>query len=251
MRGSLLITDDTIEWATRPVHSSTVFRTSRILWPSPMLLSTWAFAGTLLRQNIIDVAKVFGYEPKNSRVFPASPNQQRSTGMSDGPPALPPSNRRDLQQAIQRIKQQATARPEEVKDPRAVASSQGRQTPDGGPLPGSSPGAGSYPDSKDGDSGKPNPLEGLFPGQDKLRDLTSRPWREFRRKLSDTWTPRYDLPPPGCVCVTGLVELDGSKAIVVIDVYAWYNPKTGKFDWRHIRLGMRRMQLKKQRPLRP
>lgn len=214
-----------------------------------MLLSTWAFAGTLLKQNIVDLAKMFGYEPKNSVVVS---NQQRASAIPDGPPPLPPSNRPDIQRAVQRIKQQATSRPEEVKDPRAMAS-QNQQTPDGGPPPGPPAGtgrSGPYSGGKDGEPGRASPLEGLFPGQDKLKELTSVPWKEFRRKLWSTWKPRSEPPPRGCVFVTGLVELESSTATAVVDVYSWFDPKLKGFDGRHVILTIRIIQQKQQRPLR-
>lgn len=128
-------------------------------------------------------------------------------------------------------------------------ATQSRQIPDANPsaIPSAGP---ADAEGKGGESGKRTAPQELFPGHDTIRSLTSKPWREFRQKLSQTYKPRREQPPRGAVLVSGLVELDTSKASIVIDVFAWYNPKTRRFDGKSMWMGLRKVQMKTQSPLR-
>jgi hypothetical protein len=84
-----------------------------------------------------------------------------------------------------------------------------------------------------------------------MRSIAARPWQEFRKKFAQTWKPLRELPPRGAVLVSGLVELETSKAYIVIDVIAWWDPKTRKYDVRSMWMGLRRLQMKNQAPMRP
>lgn len=210
-----------------------------------MMLSTWAFAGTLFRQNLYDISKLIGYEPKNPPVVPETPSNLGSQ--------LPPTRHPDILKSIQRIKRQATSRPEEVKDPRAEASAQNRQIPDRSPLPGPPAGTGADADGKssdtDGKSGEPGKTmtqAEMFLGHDVIRSLTSAPYKEFKKMFAKKWKTGPEPPARGSFLVSGLVEVATSKATILVDVAAWYNPQTRRYDARSMWLAIRRVQLKGQ-----
>jgi hypothetical protein len=94
------------------------------------------------------------------------------------------------------------------------------------------------------------PPSGNFAQEDKVPRTVVSPLEAFMKMYSQVWKPIKFDPPRGCVAVSGLVELETSKAWIVIDVFAWYNPKTRAFDENTLWLPVRRMQYKKQSPLR-
>ena len=98
---------------------------------------------------------------------------------------------------------------------------------------------------------KPTSPDAFFPGHDTLRSATTGPWQAFKKRYSQLWRPMRDFPPSGSVLVTGLVELEGSKAYVLIDVFAWWDPKEKKIDPRSTYLQVRQVRPKTLRPGRP
>ncbi|KAI9834787.1 MAG: hypothetical protein M1819_002873 [Sarea resinae] len=69
----------------------------------------------------------------------------------------------------------------------------------------------------------------------------------FAKTLAKKWRPPTFVPPRGSVILSGLVEIQGTDAMAVLDVKAAYNPKEAK--WGGIMLGVRRYQRRRQAPL--
>lgn len=67
----------------------------------------------------------------------------------------------------------------------------------------------------------------------------------FTNTLAHKWQLNLDAPR-GTIVVTGLVEVQGSKARCTMDVAAAYDPKQDKFVM--VKAGMRRIQERHQRP---
>lgn len=253
-RSGILVTDDAIEWTSRPVDPKIVNVTNRVLWPSPLFLSTWAFAGTLFKQNLLELSKAFGYTSRTGPVLPGtSPASQGSPVNPGNASTLPPAHDPDIQKALQRIRQQATKRPEEVKDPRAMAS-QNTDTPAYGTTSPSDPSpsaASPLPSGTAPGADKAGKRSDIFVlGKNSHDNKSSEPWQAFRRTFAQMWRPVREQPPRGCVCVSGLVELETSKSYVVIDVFAWWDPKTKQYDPTSMWMRLRRLQMKNQAPLR-
>lgn len=186
-----------------------------------MASSMFSFAGTLFKQNIFDAARYFGYHPSENHKF------------SDGPnPAI--------KRTIERLQQQSTKNPQAIKDPRTLAK---QQTPEGTPAIGAetSPAA-----TADGTPRSPSPKD-MYP-YDRVKANINGAWTEMRKRLAQKWRPLRELPPPGCILVSGLVELETNNAYIVIDVYSWWDPKTRKHDSKSMWMGLRRMQMKQQVP---
>jgi len=240
-----------MEWTTQPVDSAVVNAVNRVLWPSPLLLSTWAFAGTMFKQNFQDLLRAFGFEPKSSPDL-HSPTTPQGTPTAPGSPSpLPSQHHPDIQRALQRLQQQATKRPEEVKDPRAMASqNQGAGAYGAGssPLPpGAATPSGASP-------GKPNPdpkqSGDLLPNQAGADRVPSEPWKAFKEQFARAWRRAPEQPPRGSILVSGLVELEAPRGYTVVDVVAYWDPKTRQFDNKSMMVRLRRLQAKNQAPIR-
>ncbi|KAK0735256.1 hypothetical protein B0T26DRAFT_99618 [Lasiosphaeria miniovina] len=224
-RSGILITDDTVEIATRPIAASHAKLLERIFWPQPMALSFWEFGKTLVRQTASDVARYFGMD------VPGSSGNYVNGPAPGGPATLPASQNAQVQKALEQLRQQATKRPEEVKNPGAMT-------------------AETSPSNTAGKVTEAGKVSGeRFTGENKIRSFTDSPWEAFKKKYNQVWKPTRELPPRGCVAVSGLIELESSKAYVVIDVFGWYNPTTRKYDARSLWMSLRKMQYKKQAPL--
>lgn len=241
-----------MEWTTQPVDSSLVNAVNRVLWPSPLFLSTWAFAGTMLKQNAQDLLRALGYESKSPPAFPTSPAPQgTSAGAPGNPPPLPSQHHPDIQRALQRLQQQATKRPEDIKDPRAMASqNQGDAAYGSSPSPpptGSSHPPGTSPDRSKSDQEKAGDL---FPGQAAAQSISAEPWKAFKQQFLKAWKRVPEQPPRGCILVSGLVELEAPKGYTVVDVVAYWDPKTRQFDNKSMMVRLRRFQMKNQAPIR-
>jgi hypothetical protein len=249
---SILLTDDGMEWTTQPVDSAVVNAVNRVLWPSPLFLSTWAFAGTMLKQNAQDLLRALGYESKSSPDL-GTPTTPQGTPTAPGSPSpLPSQHHPDIQRALQRLQQQATKRPEEVKDPGAMASQNQGDAAYGAsstaPSPeATSPPGGTSPSKPKADQKQSNDL---FPGQAAAQSVSSEPLKAFKEQLSKAWKKAPEQPPRGSILVSGLVELEAPKGYTVVDVVAYWDPKTRQFDNKSMMVRLRRLQPKNQAPIR-
>ena len=70
--------------------------------------------------------------------------------------------------------------------------------------------------------------------------------KTFKRTLAKTWKGAPIPPERGTLLVSGLIEVEGSKAVCVLDVQAAYHPRESR--WVAIAIGVRRLQLRKQAP---
>jgi hypothetical protein len=236
-----------------PVDSGVVHHMNRILWPTAIVLSTEAFVRTLVKENVASVAKYFGYSNGDSP----------STGTTPGDQSLPTSHSPDIQKALQKLRQKTTQRPDEVNDPSTIAktaaaeanqpsSGKQQQQDPKGQQPGESPlKSASGREGNKGQPGAPSSAKEYFIGHNEIKSMISqKPWDEFKKRFAQTWKPIVHWPPRGCVAVSGLVELEGQRGLIVIDVMAFYDPKTKKYDRKSMIMKVRRMQAKQQHPRR-
>ncbi|KAM0329463.1 hypothetical protein ACHAQA_004772 [Verticillium albo-atrum] len=208
--------EDGLHWTAEPVDSLTVFRLRKILWPTAMAQSSWAFTSAMAKQHWSEFQRMLGFET---------------------PP--PPS---------------PFSRPRTTLDHPKIASA-GRQTPDGIPADTpSGPGNKSTELQQPSDApsgGKTNFLkDAALSHAGDVRQMSSGPWVEFVKKLSQTWKPTRNYPPRGSIIVSGFVEIETSKGFIVVDVSSYWNPKTKKFDSRSLFMNVRRIQMKVQSPAR-
>ncbi|CAJ2500745.1 Uu.00g035980.m01.CDS01 [Anthostomella pinea] len=237
VRTGIAIDDDGISIAEMPVDSFAVLRAQRVLFPSALGLSLWSFSGALMKQNAVTFAKLFGYEPKAESAV-------------------------SVQQTIDRIHQQLKKSPGKTDSPSSasVPSTKGQAT--GGsaadpmaPVDKRSAGSTASPETL----GSGASVGGAVPNVPSAKDLymikttqehTSGPWQAFKQKMAQTWKPLKNFPPRGSLSVSGLVEIVTPRAIVTVDVYAWWDPKTEDFDPTTTILKLRTIRPKTQSALR-
>ncbi len=115
----------------------------------------------------------------------------------------------------------------------ASESKSGKSVPAEGPLP------------ERASSNPSNALPPLPPIPKPGEDI-SLAYNMFSRTLAKTWK-RPSIPAErGVVMVSGLVQVEGSKAVCVMDVMAYYHPQETR--WVGISMAIRRMQSRKQVP---
>ncbi|KAK4097436.1 hypothetical protein N658DRAFT_510379 [Parathielavia hyrcaniae] len=247
-RSGLLITDEVLAWATTRCDSWTVNMINHYLWPKPVALGFWAFGTEAVKQTGHKVAKFLGFASDDSSSSQTTRQPRPSQSPSiPSPPPLPSSPGPQVQKELQRIRQEATRRPEQVKDPSSLSSSAGT-TPDPRSTPHDKAIGATDKPTLDQDNQK-------TPEQKPWLDTvvqsfsSSEPWKRFKETAARVRQfPRTD-PARGSVLVTGLVGIDTPKANVVFDVIAWYDTKTKSYPPHSVRIYWRRTQHKPQRPL--
>ncbi|KAI0446412.1 hypothetical protein F4803DRAFT_503452 [Xylaria telfairii] len=226
---------DGITWTKQPVDSAAVFWTRQALWPSAVSLSAWSFVSALVTQNAMNFAKFLGYET------------QRDPATS-------------MQQAIDRLQQQIKKQPGKSTTVPPPLPSQGRAG-DGStasPLPPvdeRAAGSTRTPETMGTGAGVDNALPTVPKAKDMYvirtaREHTSGPWNNFVNSLAKKWRAPPAYPPRGSLRVSGLVEIETSRALLVVDCVGWWDPQTKKFDPKTLSLSLRAVRPKVQSPLR-
>lgn len=128
----MLNADGSVEWATAPVDSATVFRLQRILWPSTLTLSMWSFTETLMKQHYLEFSKLIG-GGKWSDTAPRKPG--------DAPPIEMPQQRHSTKKAATQTK----------------AAQRHDGSTEGGEASGTGSGAGESRTTDKGDTAPPSP----------------------------------------------------------------------------------------------
>lgn len=220
---SILVTDEMISWATVVCDPWKAQGLQRLLWPRSSALGSWAFWTASAKQTGREVAKYFGFTsegPSNAqtRPNPAPPNPAPPNPAS---PPFPPSP--EVQKALQRIRQEATQRPEEVNSQNPMAPSEG--APPTAPSTRRDKGI-TLSDKQASDQTKQEPPKEHSRAAVFLASLPhSEPWKQFKQMYLRQRGPLAVVPPRGCFRVSGLVEVRTPKVRVLVDVFAWYDPK--------------------------
>ncbi len=209
------IGDDYINWGTRTVDSLTVFRIRQALWPSALFQSFWTLTKVLVEDDTKRLAKLLGFESS-----PAS----------------------SFDQLLEIRRQQ-------------ISKLKGVQAPNkDGPTPASvvtDPAKAIVKASEKDIAGK-GPEEAQISPAAKAGIALGvhfvRPILAFKSKLAQTWKPAPHYPPKGSIIISGMVELESTRAYLVFDVKSAWDPKTKEFDARSTIVVLRRWQLKKQGP---
>jgi hypothetical protein len=224
--------------------------------PTAVTLSMFTFSAALAKQNLLGVAKYLGYESQASqntsvqqaldRIRQHMEKPQPRASESKGSGSLAPKT-------------------SESKDEGALAPTTKTQTADGSttgpanspPPPSTDPSRGSPPRglpstvspfSKAGDSTDKAPsVKDLF-GVKEVAEHMSGPWQTMRQKFAKVWRPIRPHPPRGSLNLTGLVEVTSPKATIVIEVFAWFDPKTESFDPYTMILALKHIKRKQMVP---
>ncbi|KAI9850854.1 MAG: hypothetical protein M1838_004923 [Thelocarpon superellum] len=222
VRPGILITNDYVAWAWQPVSARDYSRVRHALWPHSMLSSLWASSNAVVQHNVDRIKGALGVKPTGK------PSPRTPAGLPVS--VLPHSRVGPHDTAANAATESATSKasvgatsPGAASD--AVAPTSWPSTPRSDLLP---------------------PLPGVpRPTTSESMDVALT---AFRRNLARTWRPPREYPPRGSFTVTGLVEVAGPDAMLTLDVRAAYDPRTSR--WESLGIGIRRVQYRKQGPLR-
>lgn len=210
-----------------PVDPHVIDMLHKVLWPAPAMYALWTHATTLAMGNIrwlIDspVSPAESRSPHDARMGQV-PSEQRAQvplpmkrQIPGGPTTTPPS--------ADRPKDGGTLTP-----PVDSGKYEAQAGAGGDAKPGVS-GAGRAQATAIDDSGAHPEL---------MRDLYPQAWSRLVHSLHTLWRRKTRLPPPGCVCLNGRVNVRTTKCIVLMDVTAWFDPQAGKFDTRSLSISLR------------
>jgi hypothetical protein len=204
----------------------------KIFWPSAMAQSSFVFTKAFAWQQLNGLTTALGFKA-TSETPPIRP-QSQNVNLQDGKerrPLPPPTTKQPANGT--------TAHP---------ATSDSKAPPRPRPEGGESDGSMGLPSGAKPSRETESPARDFIP--DHVQNAVKGPWQEFQKTLAQKWAPTMDYPPRGCIYLSGMVELETEKAFAVIDVYAWWDPATKKFDQRSMYLHLRRFQYKQQAPLR-
>ncbi|CAK7229986.1 hypothetical protein SBRCBS47491_007434 [Sporothrix bragantina] len=239
-RNGLMLTAEGLDYVEAEVDPVTMMRISRALWPEPVALSASSFVTTLFRQNMHNVARYFGFE--------MSDNDPLSATSRSSVAGRPPQDLHTLAAELKRRLEEAEADNKGGARARSGKKDAGVQTTDmtGSLTPSPSP-SPSSPRDKDDPSRILNAKD-LIPFE-SLRASIDDAWLEFKKKLAETWLPLRPQPPGGSVGVSGLVELQSPNSRIMIEVMAFWDPKTRKYDTPTMHMKLRSIRPRTQMPL--
>ena len=207
---SLEITDDYVAWTVRPVSPLNISRLQSTLWPEATFSSFWASSYAIWQ---LQVAKVKDFLNIKSDPGPTKP--RFPPGYVNLPRLMQP-------------KDKDTTQP----NPQASHTTQIGASP--------APSVSLPTNSERGGIWWP------LPAVPKPGTEMSAVTMAFKKNLAKNWKSAEVPAPRGTFMVSGLVELQGSKAVCVMDVRAAYHPRESR--WVVVSMGVRRIQRRKQGP---
>jgi hypothetical protein len=225
VRKGLLIDDAEISVSEQPVDSWTVFRLRRLLWPSTFTASFMSFTWALVKQNAEILARTLGYDTESRTPSSAQAAFEK------------------IQQHLERssVKPDSKVNESSSDKPPGLPGSLNTGSTVRNPLPsGPSPSTDS----------KQQSLKDQYAIK-MAKEHSNAPGQAFKQKYAQLWRPLHDYPPRGSLSVSGVVELDTPRARITVEAFAWFDPKSQKFDSKSLILRWRSIRPKAQRPLRP
>lgn len=215
IQSGIEIGNDYIAWTTQPVEAGTVRRFQRVLWPSSMTISAWSFAKVVTADYFGKIANMIGFK-------------------TEGPPTL--------EQILTRHRQLMKGSKISPHDGPSLNPQLHPAGVDMSPEPSIKQPKQNQESSQDESE---NIVEEIMTG---LRQQFSGPLSAFKKTFAKSWKQATPNPPRGCICVSGLVEIETTKAYLIFDVIAHWDPQTRLYDIDSLAAGLRRIQLKKQVP---
>ncbi|KAI9840249.1 MAG: hypothetical protein M1837_001832 [Sclerophora amabilis] len=219
-RSGLEINDAGFAWTTRTVTLQNYARLRRTLFPRSISYSFLAFFNVLWSSQVDSFKKIWGSKSSNGHDISTIIGDPED--MKQGNP-----KQRQLQQDVNAFSDHSSS----------------ARDPPGSNSRGYSPQA-NFPNiqsltSKNG-ALTPNPPLPQSSGQ--LNSAIGA----FKQTFASTWSPLHFDIPRGSILVSGLVEINGSRAMSSVDVTAAYNPKTRQ--WAAVSIRLRSFREKTQKP---
>ncbi|KAI0895321.1 hypothetical protein F4806DRAFT_496887 [Annulohypoxylon nitens] len=233
-----------------PIDTTAALWVRRALYPYPVTVSLWSFAGALVKQNALHVAKAFGYnpDPESSPSFQQTiEDVQQRIQKPIARPNPKASNSPLSTKAEHRKAQEASDSSSDSTSPVEKRPAGSSPTPE---SPAASPASGvsrPIPVISGVESNKPRNVKDIY-GIENTQEHTKGPWMAFKQKFGQTWRPMQGLPPRGSIYVNGLVEITTPRAFITVDASAFWDPRTKTFDTRTTSFRLRNIRLKAQSP---
>ncbi|POS86115.1 hypothetical protein EPUL_001586 [Erysiphe pulchra] len=215
IQSGIEIGNDYIAWTSQPVDSGTVRKFQRVLWPSSMTISTWNFAKVVIADYLEKIANMIGFKtaapPTLEQILTRHRQLMKGSKIS-------PHDGSSLEPQLYPVGVDVSPAPS-IKQPKQNQESSQEESE--------------------------NVVEEIITG---LRQQFSGPLSAFKKSFAKSWKDATPNPPRGCICVSGLVEIETTKAYLIFDVMAHWDPQTRSYDIESLAAGLRRIQLKKQAP---
>jgi len=184
-----------------------------------MALGVWAFGKEAAKQTAHDVARYFGFAPKDDSIGQMQPNLAEPSPWS-------PSANPDVQRALQRFRQGTSKRPDEDDNPGSVSSS--ARAPSAPPT--ASDKAMGVPEKPTLNQGNREPPKQNGFTEELINSVSSsRPWKVLKETYERNRPVIKPYPPRGSFMVSGLVALETQTNDLILDVRGWFDPKTKTF----------------------
>ncbi|KAG8623514.1 hypothetical protein KVT40_008490 [Elsinoe batatas] len=209
VRKGLEIGDAYVALSEQVITQQQYERQSRILWPSATLNSIYAFYNTIWSFQVKRIKEALGMDTKPE---PGSPEHRMHHML----------RMVQAHEAAQAAKNEAMGKPQPSSggvDPSSVSPSSVPQSED----------RGNSADTPDGTKGKWYvPAMSLgFPGEPAEKTVATLVFANSMRKNAKSKTKE---PPRGNFAVNGVLQASGSRASMMFEVLAFYDPKAGKFS---------------------
>lgn len=235
VRQGLAIGGNGIGLGEQSVDPDIVHRTNKILWPSALASALWSFTSALMTQNVAAISTFLGYETQTNNTSTSihqamerfQQKLKKQTGRPGQAAVSPPSQ--------DRTKEGSTASPLPPVDKISAGST---TTPE---TMGTGAGVNPVPDVP---SVKDMPMVRI------AQEHTSGPWEKFKKSFTQQWLKTPAHPPRGSIRVSGLVEITTTDAIIMVDCFGWWDPKTRKYDPHTTTLQLRAIRPKVQSAIR-
>lgn len=249
--------EDSVSIISQPVDSDIVFKLERTLMPTAMTLSMWSFSMALAQHNFHTLVKQFGYEPKAEQVASVQQTLDRIRQHMEKPP--PPRTPGSVSDTTSLDAKSLDPKDEKSLSPtkrQTAGGSTADSTASSSPLdsPTDSASGGKFPGTVNLFTGTPGvpddkkPITKDLHGVKEVSEHTVGAWKALRQKWQQVWKPKRPFPPRGSVQFSGLVEVASPKASLVVDVLAWYDPKTNSVDGKTLRLALRAIKPRQMTP---
>ncbi|KAI1384269.1 uncharacterized protein F4822DRAFT_65147 [Hypoxylon trugodes] len=244
VRKGIEIDDHRISIVEEHIEGAVASVIERALWPSTLTLSLWSFSAALVKQNLSNFVKLFGYgsnptpDPTIQKTMEKFQERIRKQEAESDP---------KTRDSLSSAKTQATDSSTNSTSPVDTGSAKSSPAPGSTASPSSS--MSPIPVVPGAESTKPKSVNNIY-GIEYAREHTSGPRQAFEQTFSQTWRPIRHLPPRGVIIVSGLVEVTSPRAIATIDVHAFWDPKTKNFDMRTAVFRLRQLRRRTQTPAR-
>ncbi|XDG08959.1 hypothetical protein ABKA04_008574 [Annulohypoxylon sp. FPYF3050] len=187
---------DEVAITEEPIDTTAALWVRRALYPYPVTVSLWSFAGALVKQNALHVAKAFGYspDPESSPSFQQTiEDVQQRIQKPIARPNPKASNSPLSTKAEHRKAQEASDSSSDSTSPVEKRPAGSSPTPE---SPAASPASGvsrPIPVISGVESNKPRNVKDIY-GIENTQEHTKGPWMAFKQKFGQTWRPMQGLP---------------------------------------------------------